>query len=117
MNMIWKVMESIKIYYKVCPDIDFQKFIEQGGIIVDVRSQQEFLAGHIEDSLNIPLEELMNTLHRLPNHHQPIITCCTSGMKSASAKVMLESVGYTSVCNGGSWKNLLEKIFYGTASV
>jgi phage shock protein E len=110
-------MDSIKIYYKVCPDVDLQKFGEQGGIIIDVRNHKEFLAGHIEDSINIPLEELAENLHRLPNKNQPIITCCTSGMKSATSKVMLESWGYTSVCNGGSWKNLQQKLFYGTTSV
>lgn len=110
-------MESIKIYYKECPDIDFQRFADEGGIILDVRTPAEFLAGHTEGALNIPLENLMNNLHRLPNKHQAIITCCTSGVKSASAKVMLESLGYTRVCNGGSYKNLNEKILYGTTSI
>jgi|SRR5690606_16377812 len=110
-------MDSIKIYYKTCPDIDLHRFTEEGGIILDVRTPAEFFAGHVEGAINIPLEELATNLHRLPNRHQPIITCCTSGMKSATAKVILESHGYTRVCNGGSFKNLNEKKLYGTTSL
>ncbi len=110
-------MESIKIYYKACPDIDFDKFAEEAGIILDVRTPAEYFAGHIEGAINIPLEELAGNLHKLPNKHQPVITCCTSGMKSATAKVILEALGYTRVCNGGSFKNLNEKLLYGTTSL
>lgn len=110
-------MESIKIYYKSCPDIDLQKFIEEGGILLDVRTPAEFFAGHVEGAINIPLERLTASLHRLPNRHIPLITCCTSGMKSAIAKVILESHGYTHVCNGGSFNSLNEKILYGATSI
>jgi phage shock protein E len=110
-------MESIKIYFRVCPNIDLRRFEEDGGLIVDVRQHTEFLAGHIEGAINIPLEELPHNTHRLGNKAQAIITCCTSGMRSASAKVILESLGYSKVCNGGSWTSLHEKLSYGTTSL
>lgn len=111
-------MESIKIYYKECAEPDFMRFEEEGGIIIDVRAQAEFLAGHVEGAINIPFDSLLKNLYLLPNKHQPIITCCTSGMKSASAKILLESLGYTRVCNGGSFKHLNDKILlYGASSV
>jgi rhodanese-related sulfurtransferase len=37
---------------------------------------------------------------------KPIITCCASGMRSGSAKAMLQSNGFAQVYNGGSWTNL-----------
>jgi phage shock protein E len=111
-------MESIKIYYKDCAEKDFERFQEEGGIIIDVRTQAEFLAGHVEGAINIPLDSLLKNLHRLPNKHQPVVTCCTSGMKSASAKILLESLGYTRVCNGGSFKHLHDKLLlYGSSSL
>ncbi|HEY4629318.1 MAG TPA: rhodanese-like domain-containing protein, partial [Flavobacterium sp.] len=40
----------------------------------------------------------------------PIITCCASGMRSASAKSILKSSGFTKVYNGGGWSSLKNKI-------
>lgn len=110
-------MESIKIYYKECAETDFERFEEEGGVIIDVRTQAEFLAGHVEGAINIPLEVLPKNFYRLPNRHQPIITCCSSGMKSASAKALLEALGYSRVCNGGSYKHLHDKIILYGASL
>ncbi|MFN6083407.1 MAG: rhodanese-like domain-containing protein, partial [Fluviicola sp.] len=39
-----------------------------------------------------------------------IITCCASGMRSASAKSLLKSSGYAEVHNGGGWMSLRNKI-------
>ncbi|HET9053894.1 MAG TPA: rhodanese-like domain-containing protein [Cyclobacteriaceae bacterium] len=39
-----------------------------------------------------------------------IITCCASGMRSASARKILKDAGYTQVHNGGGWVNLQQKI-------
>jgi phage shock protein E len=104
-------METIKIFYKPCPEPDFKKFEEDGGIIVDVRNSSEYVAGHIPGAINIPLENLVNNLPMIPNKNQPLMICCATGMKSASATILLESLGYSHVCNGGSWSNLLEKIY------
>jgi rhodanese-related sulfurtransferase len=40
----------------------------------------------------------------------PIITCCASGMRSASAKSILKSNGFTEVHNGGGWSSLQNKL-------
>jgi Rhodanese-related sulfurtransferase len=112
------MMDSIKIFYKECEKMDLEKFLREGGIVVDVRTHAEFLAGHIEGAVNLPLDSLLKNLHRIPNRHQPIITCCSTGMRSASAKSLLEALGYTRVCNGGSFKHLHDKFLeYGTASI
>ena len=107
----FEAMESIKIFYKSCPDPDFKKFADEGGIIVDVRTRTEYLGGHVPGAINIPLEEIAADLALIPNKNQPLLLCCSTGMRSASAKVFLESLGYTHVCNGGSWISLMEKIF------
>ena len=44
------------------------------------------------------------------NKNQVIITCCASGMRSASAKSYLKSAGYQQVYNAGSWYSLKNKI-------
>ena len=84
--------------------------LDNGGIIVDVRSSGEFFGGHIDGSLNIPLGELTTKLDYLKDKNQPIITCCASGMRSAAAAKLLKANGYTEVVNGGGWASLKTKI-------
>ena len=40
---------------------------------------------------------------------KPIITCCASGMRSASAKIIFEQNGFEAY-NGGNWKSLESKL-------
>jgi phage shock protein E len=85
--------------------VNIQEIIQKGAIILDVRSKEEFKAGHLQSSINIPVDKLAQNLNKL-GKTKPIITCCASGMRSASAKNILKANGYTEVYNGGSWKSL-----------
>jgi rhodanese-related sulfurtransferase len=51
-----------------------------------VRSKAEFSGGHIKGAVNIPVQVLQNHLGQLKDKNKTIITCCASGMRSASAK-------------------------------
>ena len=82
----------------------------ENGVIIDVRSEEEFIIGNIENSINIPLMELSSNLNQLKDKNQPIITCCASGVRSAGAKMILISKGYNNVVNGGGWNSLRRKI-------
>jgi phage shock protein E len=89
---------------------DYAQLMDEGAVILDVRSHDEFVSGHIKGSVNIPVNKLSENLNKLKSKNKPIITCCASGMRSASAKGLLESKGYTKVINGGSWQSLAKKI-------
>jgi len=89
---------------------DYKAMLVSGGIIIDVRSEAEFYSGHIEGSLNIPLGDLPSKLDYLKDKDQVIITCCASGMRSATAQKLLSVKGYTNVVNGGGWSNLESKL-------
>lgn len=104
------MFELIKRLFTSGPKADYSEMIKNGGIILDVRSPGEFKSGHIKGSRNIPLNSLPANLKKLKNKEQPIITCCASGMRSASAKSILQSNGYTNVYNGGGWRSLQNKI-------
>lgn len=89
--------------------IDLKKEIEAGNaIIVDVRTPQEYASGHIPGSTNIPLNNISEKKNELTKKYKTIITCCASGMRSASAKKNLSGTEAT-IINGGSWRSL-EKI-------
>lgn len=89
---------------------DYAKLMSEGAIVLDVRSTGEFAGGHIEGSINMPVNKLADNLHKLKSKNIPIITCCASGARSATAKGILESNGYSRVINGGAWQSLNQKI-------
>ena len=82
-----------------------QEFLQQGAVIIDVRSPQEFSSGHVNGSKNIPLNVLLSNVEEIKRFGKPIITVCQSGMRSGSAKSFLQSKG-VKVINGGSWTGL-----------
>ena len=89
---------------------DYAALVKEGAVILDVRSKSEYAGGHIKNSINIPLDQLSQNLSRLKDKNQTIITCCASGIRSASAKRILKNNGYTNVYNGGGWSRLSHKI-------
>ena len=91
------------------PKVDFAELMKQGAQIIDVRSSGEFNGGHIKGSVNIPLQSLQASMGKIKKD-KPVITCCASGMRSASAKSILQSKGYQNVHNGGGWSSLQTKL-------
>jgi len=99
------MIETIKKLFGIGPKVDLGEVIANGAIIVDVRSTGEYAGGHIKGSVNIPLNALSSQLAKLKKD-KPIITCCTSGMRSASARSTLLANGFKEVYNAGSWYSL-----------
>jgi phage shock protein E len=85
--------------------VNIQELVENGATIIDVRTKAEFQQGHVKKSINIPLDKLSSSLKKL-DKSKPVITCCASGARSATAKSFLKSSGFTEVYNGGSWTKL-----------
>src|SRR5947207_1688593 len=88
----------------------YKELVNKGAIILDVRTPSEYSEGHIKGSVNIPVQMLQKNLGRLQKD-KVIITCCASGMRSATAKAVLKSAGFAEVYNGGSWTTLQYKIY------
>ena len=75
---------------------------EKLGTIVDVRSHDEFMGGHVADSINIPLNEIPQRVEELRNLKSPLVLCCASGNRSGQAQLFLTEHGIECF-NGGSW--------------
>jgi phage shock protein E len=104
------MIQAIKELLGLGPKVDYTQLIKQGAIVLDVRTKGEYSGGNIKGSLNIPLDVLGSQLSKLKDKNKPVITCCASGMRSASAKRILQSNGFTQVYNGGGWYGLQSKI-------
>ena len=70
--------------------------------IVDVRSHEEFMGGHVANSINIPLQTIPERIEELKGLSFPLVFCCASGNRSGQAEHFLSKHGLDCY-NGGSW--------------
>lgn len=103
------MINTIKKLLGLGPTVNFKDLMDRGAQIIDVRTKSEYQGGHIRGSVNIPLNTLQQSLSKIKKD-KPVITCCASGMRSASAKSILKANGFTEVLNGGGWMSLNHKI-------
>ena len=86
-----------------------QYFLENGAVILDVRTKKEWDNGHIEDAVHIPLNELQNHVEKLKAMNKPFVVCCESGVRSAKAAKFL-NLKRIEATNGGGWVSLSKKL-------
>lgn len=84
---------------------ELPKLLNEGAIIVDVRSPAEYAQGSKPGSINIPLNELTNRVNEL-DKSKKIVLCCASGARSGMAAGILNQKGFHTV-NAGPWSNTL----------
>ena len=82
------------------------KKIQAGALIVDVRTPEEFAAGHYKGAVNIPLSDIQSRLPEFGDKNKPVVVYCRSGNRSAKAKAILESNGFKDVTNGGGLRDM-----------
>ena len=86
-------------------ETELKNIIENGALIVDVRTAGEYGQGHIEGSLNVPLDEIEKAMSWMIKD-VPTVLVCASGSRSAAAAKILKANGFERVYNGGSWDSL-----------
>lgn len=74
--------------------------------IVDVRSEGEYAMGHVEGSINIPLDQVPGRVDDFKEMSRPIIVCCASGNRSGQAQMFLQQQGVDEIYNGGGWADV-----------
>ena len=79
--------------------------IQAGAFLVDVRTEEEFQSGHVDASVNIPLDQVADRIEEFQGK-SAIIVFCRSGGRSGMAKAILAQAGITNVTNGGTWQDV-----------
>ncbi|CAM4019566.1 rhodanese-like domain-containing protein [Flavobacterium branchiophilum] len=79
--------------------------INDNAFLVDVRSKDEYESGHVEGSVNIPLDQVQANMAQFKNQKN-IVVFCRSGNRSGQAKVILERNGIQNVTNGWTWQEV-----------
>ena len=82
-----------------------QELLQNGAKVVDVRTPDEFMGGHVAGSINIPLNEVPQRVAEFEAITEPIVLCCLSGGRSGQATGFLQAQG-VECYNGGSWMDV-----------
>ena len=78
--------------------------LRKGAMVIDVRTEEEYRAGHLDGTVNIPLSDLSRRIAaESPDKDQPLLLHCASGARSGAARRMLAGMGYRQVLNLGSY--------------
>jgi rhodanese-related sulfurtransferase len=65
---------------------------DRGAVVVDVRPNAEFVAGHLPNAKNIPADDIAKRIGELPAG-KPIIVVCGSGNRAGKAASVLRAAG------------------------
>ena len=86
--------------YKVTP----------GAVLLDVREADEFAAGHIPGSINLPLSVIDTAETLIPDFETPIFAYCLVGSRSARAMSRLYAMGYEKAVSIGGIRDYKEAL-------
>jgi phage shock protein E len=99
----------------VLPAAAAREHLKKGALLVDVRTIEEFNAGHLTNAVNSPLDQIREALpHHVPDKSKVLLLHCRSGRRSGIAEQQLRALGYTNALNIGSYQQA-EKIVNGAA--
>ena len=82
--------------------------LDEPTLIVDVRTAEEFHAGHFPGAINILHEDIIQGFHQNNvGKDQTVLLYCRSGNRSGQAEARLQSAGFSGAKNVGGLKALL----------
>ncbi len=85
------------------------EYLHNKAVVIDVRTPAEFADGHVEGSVNIPLDTIANIIEKIKNYKKQIITCCRSGARSGNAANILNNSDIDTI-NGGPWQSVAQYV-------
>ncbi|EIJ2220253.1 rhodanese-like domain-containing protein [Vibrio cholerae] len=81
------------------------QMVNEGALLIDVRTVEEYAQGHLDTALNWPLSEVETAFSAIEKE-RPIVLYCRSGNRSGIAQKYLIEQGYTRVHNGGGYAEM-----------
>ncbi len=82
----------------------------KGAVLLDVRTAEEYREGHIEGSINLPLDSITTAPNVVKDKNTPLYVHCLSGGRSGRAVDYLKQIGYNNVKNIGGIGNFAGKV-------
>lgn len=72
-----------------------------GAVLLDVRTAEEYHNGHIDGSVNVPLDRISFIVNTVRDKNTPLYVHCLSGGRSGQAVSYLKKIGYMNAKNIG----------------
>ena len=83
--------------------------IADGALLIDVRTSDEFVDGHIDGAVNIPFDQTKTLVGIIgKDKSRPVVLYCQSGNRSGKATKTLEALGYTAIYNATGYQALVQ---------
>jgi len=82
-----------------------EEYLNDGAVVIDVRTVQEYNEGHVNGSKNILLNTIPGKVAVIKAMNKKVIAVCRSGARSGQATDFLKQQGID-VINGGPWQNV-----------
>ena len=83
--------------------------IEDGALLIDVRSAEEFEGGHIDGAINVPHDQTDALVAAIgADTDRAVVLYCGSGRRAGRAEDALEALGYQQVFNGQGYQDLVK---------
>ncbi len=84
---------AFKRFNAISPLLAVPKIDDDNTVVIDVRESPDFILGHIEKAINVPLSKFAEDLSNLQKYKKNLIllTCQTGTRASAAAKVLTKS--------------------------
>lgn len=82
------------------------KMVYSNALVIDVRTPEEYNAGHYENAINIPHTEILNRVDEIGDRSTSVVLYCSAGNRSAIAMRQLKTLGFRNIVNGISMELL-----------
>lgn len=82
------------------------KQLDNGAILIDVRTEGEYATKHLPNSINVPVNQISYYIQKLPKDKN-IVLYCRSGRRAGQVLDYMKRDGFTQVVNGGGLEEML----------
>lgn len=95
----WKLMSSRRSPQQLGV---IQQALDDGAVLLDVRSPGEFATGHLQGARNVPVASVGGVAAELKAGGAPVVVYCASGARAGVAAKALQAAGVQPVYNLGT---------------
>jgi phage shock protein E len=89
------------------PAVDADRSADRSPLYVDVRTRDEYAAGHVEGAILIPYDEMGSRWREIAEYaDRPVVLYCRTGRRSGIAERILKSQGFSQVEDAGAFDRL-----------
>ena len=103
------MVETARSEISECSAAELSELVKQGAVVIDVREQHEFAAGHFSGALHIGKGVIERDIEKHDfAQNDKLILYCGGGFRSAIAAKSLQDMGYSDVVSlWGGWRSIL----------